>query len=70
MRTITNARWYIRNSNIHADVGVPTIEKKYYLGLLQKTEYIERHPNKLAKKLLDESSFQRLKQKSPLDLLN
>ncbi len=70
LRIVTNAPWYIRNSNIHADLVVPSIENVTKAFCRKYKNRLECHPNVLANKLLIESNFKRLKRKAPLDLLN
>jgi len=60
LRTITGAPWYIRNQNIHRDLGILTV--KYEIDK-QKASYIEKlsvHPNRLARGLTWVSSRSRL----------
>jgi hypothetical protein len=70
LRCITNAPWYIRNSNIHNDLGIKTIKEtikefssKYYSKL-------EAHPNDLARDILKQPRFRRLSRVDPLGLMN
>lgn len=70
LRSITNAPWYIRNSNIHNDLGIKTIKdtikefsSKYYSKL-------ETHPNELARDILKQPRFRRLRRADPLGLMN
>lgn len=70
LRGITNAPWYIRNSNIHVDLGIKTIKEtikefssKYYSKL-------EAHPNELARDILKQPRYRRLRRTDPLGLMN
>ncbi len=70
LRCITNAPWYIRNSNIHADLGIPTVEKITKMYSMKYRTRLEHHPNTLARNLLKNSGYRRLKRKDPNELMN
>ncbi len=70
LRSITNAPWYIRNSNIHADLGMPTVEQVTRDYSMRYRTRLEFHPNKLARDLINQPRYARLSRKDPLDLMN
>lgn len=70
LRTMVNAPWYVRNTNLHRDLHIETVadtiqqySRKYQLKL-------EQHPNALAREILERPRYRRLKKKDPLDLAN
>lgn len=70
LRNITNAPWYIRNLNIHADLGVPTVENITREFSLRYKTRLEHHPNKLAQNLVNQPRYKRLKKRDVIDLMN
>ncbi|KAH8366867.1 hypothetical protein KR084_010520 [Drosophila pseudotakahashii] len=51
LRTITGAPWYVRNDNIHRDLGILPVKDEI---LKQKASYLTKltsHPNQLARGL-------------------
>lgn len=70
LRIITNAQWFVRNSQLHRETGIPTIEEyiretahKFYHNINQCSG--ARHYN-----IGNKSIHTRLKRKLPIDLLN
>jgi len=70
LRTITNAPWYMRNSNIHKDLGVPTVVEATREYSMRYRARLEFHPNKLARNLINQPKYIRLRRRDPLDLMN
>ena len=68
LRIITNSPWFIRNSNIHADLGVATINEITKEYCMRYKNRLENHPNFLARSLMANRNFHRLRRKNPLDL--
>lgn len=63
LRMITAAPWYIKNSNIHKDLEVPTVKaeiSKYASTYLTK---LADHPNPLARNILHDLGYTRLKRR-------
>lgn len=70
LRSITNAPWYIRNSNIHRDLGIKTVKETIKSCSLKYQLKLESHPNELARELLRQPKYGRLRRTDPLDLIN
>ena len=49
LRSITNAPWYIRNSNRHRDLGIKTVKETIKSCSLKYQFKLESHPNELAR---------------------
>lgn len=68
LRQITNAPWYIRNSNIHNDLNIPTIKDEINNYCSKYVSKLSQHSNPLAQELLLFSGHRRLKRKDTLSL--
>jgi Reverse transcriptase (RNA-dependent DNA polymerase)/Endonuclease-reverse transcriptase len=56
LRMATNAPWFVRNSVIHRDLNIDSLED-HFLHLLKKyRENVKSHPNGLVKNILDSHS--------------
>lgn len=63
LRNITGAPWFIRNSNIHKDLQIPTINEEIHSSKSNYLSRLQAHPNPLAKNLLQRSYTKRLKRR-------
>lgn len=71
LRTITNAPWYIRNTNIHCDLGVPTVADVIKAIATKHENRLIQHENPEALRLLDtDQNVRRLKRTKPHELVN
>lgn len=70
LRTIVNAPWYIRNSDLHRDLKVPTITAEINKLAASHQERLRLHPNQEASNLLNTSNLRRrLKRTNPFELV-
>ena len=70
LRSIVGAPWYVRNSDIHRDLGIPMVKEeiKRYAGKHEARLHL--HINAEALQLLDiHNQVRRLKRTKPLDLV-
>lgn len=69
LRQILGAPWYMRNEDIHKELGVPTV-KEYIREVAEKYEArVMDHVNEEAVKLMDNSEIvRRLKRRKPFEL--
>lgn len=69
LRLITDAPWFIKNTNIHSDLRIPTIKEEIKNFSERYLERLSNHSNILAINLLDDSNeIHRLKRFHVLDL--
>lgn len=68
LRYITGAPWFIRNSNLHKDLKIPTVEEEVQQFCSKYTLKLRTHPNTLARNLLQRQYQKRLKSKDTIDL--
>ena len=70
LRDIVNAPWYIRNSDLHRDLNVPTVTSDICKLAKSHQERLCLHPNEEANKLLDLSNLRRrLQRTKPFELV-
>lgn len=69
LRSITGAPWYIRNRNIHLDLGMDTIDETIKAYSARYKTRLQEHPNELARNILFQTRYSRLKRTDPLDLM-
>jgi len=70
LRTIANAPWYIRNSDLHRDLGVPLVEDIIKQIATKHKNRLMQHENPEALKLLDNNQIsRRLKRTKPFELV-
>ena len=72
LRIITNAPWYVTNSQLHRDLRIPTVRVEITNKHKSYSHRIQKHPNVLARKLMNpafERPSKRLKRRTPQDLL-
>jgi Reverse transcriptase (RNA-dependent DNA polymerase) len=70
LRNITNAPWYVRNSDLHRDLGIGTVEEIIKTYAKSHEERLHQHVNVEAIQLLDTTSVERrLKRLKPFDLV-
>ena len=68
LRIITGAPWYVRNSNIHKDLNIPTIREEIKNSSIKYMKKLSEHPNPLARDLLTFEGHRRLRRMETLDL--
>lgn len=68
LRDIVNAPWYVRNDDLHRDLGVETVTEEASRYARKHEERLRNHPNVEANKLLHHSTNRRLKRKKPFEL--
>jgi hypothetical protein len=71
IRTIVNAPWYIRNSDIHRDLNVPMVSEVIKAIATKHENRLIQHENPEALRLLDYAqNARRLKRTKPHELVN
>lgn len=70
LRSITGAPWYIRNRNIHSDLKMDTVDETIKIYSARYKTRLQMHPNELARNILLQTRYSRLKRTDPLDLMN
>lgn len=69
LRNIVNVPRYIRNDDLHRDLGVETVAAEIKKFARKHKERLQDHPNKEALRLLDQKRItRRLKRTKPLEL--
>lgn len=69
LRGIVNAPWYIRNTDIHRDLKILTVEEEIQIHAQKHEMRLHKHTNVEVLELLDNSkTVRRLKRRKPLDL--
>ena len=70
LRNIVNAPWYIRNSDLHRDLRVPTVKEEIKRFAGKHEARLHHHVNTEALQLLDnQQHIRRLKRTKPIDLV-
>ncbi|XP_052744844.1 E3 SUMO-protein ligase ZBED1-like [Bicyclus anynana] len=69
LRTIANAPWYSRNTEIHQYLEIPTIQEEIKKHKMQHRTRLLKHPNPLACGLLTADRVKRLKRADVLDTM-
>ena len=69
LRLMTNAPWYIKNSNIHKDLSVPMIREEIAKFAGRYLKKLEDHPNPLARAILNNTGHIPLRRRDTVDLL-
>lgn len=70
LRVIVNAPWYIRNTDLHRDLGFKTVKDEIQQQALNHKMRLENHPNELIPSLLiTENLHRRLNRIKPHDLI-
>lgn len=70
LRMVTNAPWYVTNEQLHHDLEVNTVKQEVLIHTKTYKERIVKHPNRLAKTLMQAThTGRRLKRKMPQDLI-
>jgi len=71
LRNIVKAPWYIRNDDIHRDLGIPTVEEEIKKTAVRHKQRLAHHINPEILQLLDhQPEVRRLKRKRPFDLIS
>jgi hypothetical protein len=65
---MTDAPWYISNSTLRNDLGIPYIEDVIQERSSKHHDRVEEHPNPLLQPLLEKQNNRRLKRHLPIDL--
>lgn len=68
LKSISNAPLFIRNSEIHQLLGIPTVKEEIESCNTTYRDRLEEHPNQLARQLLLGGRTRRLKRRSILDI--
>ena len=70
LRSIVNAPWYIRNSDLHRDLHIPTVKEEIKKFAGKHEARLHLHVNAEALQLLDnQNQVRRLKRTKPFDLV-
>lgn len=70
LRNIVNAPWYIRNSDLHRDLRIPTVKEEIKRFAGKHEARLHLHVNAEALQLLDnQHHVRRLKRRKPADLV-
>ena len=70
LRNIVNAPWYIRNSDLQRDLGIPNVESEIKRFAAKHESRLRDHINVEALKLVDnENLVRRLKRTKPFELI-
>jgi hypothetical protein len=65
---MTGEPWYISNSTLHKDLGIPYIKDVIQERSSKYHDRIKVHPNQLLQPLLEKKNNRRLKRRLPIDL--
>ena len=68
LRTMADAPWYVSNSTLHNDLGIPFIKEVVHERSSTHHNRLEIHPNALLQPLLQKYNTRRLKRRIPIDL--
>lgn len=63
LRMITAAPWYVKNSNIHKDLSMPLVKTEIKKNAGTYLKKLEAHPNLLARNILNDRGYIRLKRR-------
>lgn len=70
LREMVNAPWYIRNADIHRDLGIQTVKEEIKRFAKKHVERLHLHENAEILQLLEnQDTFRRLKRTKPLELV-
>ena len=70
LRSLTGAPWYIRNKNLYSDLKMDTVDETIKAYSARYKKRLQEHPNELARNLLLQPGFNRLKRTDALDLMS
>lgn len=69
LREIVNAPWYIRNSDLHRDLRLPTVEDEIAVFAGKLRNHLNNHSNRIIRQSIDETNLvRRLQRTRPFDL--
>ena len=68
LRSMADTPWYISNSTLHNDLGIPFINEVLHERSSKYHERLEVHPNTLLQPLLQTYNTRRLRRHLPIDL--
>jgi hypothetical protein len=70
LRNIVDAPWYVRNSDLHQDLEINTVDKEIIRSAWKHEERLHQHTSVEALQLLDNSDIvRRLKGVNPFELV-
>ena len=70
LRTLVNAPWYVRNKNIHRDLGIPTVADEIRRAAEKHEAKLRQHTNVEVLQFLDTYGLKRrLKRTKPFELV-
>lgn len=69
LRSSVDAPWYVRNSDLHRDLGMATVTSEIQRFAIKHEERLHHHVNVEAIQLLDVHGMRRLKRKKPHELV-
>ena len=70
LRNIVNAPWYVRNSNIHKDLSIETVDSEIKKNSVSHEKRLQKHINYEAHQLLNNDGItRRLKRVKPFELV-
>lgn len=71
LRDVVNAPWYIRNDNLHRDLGMEHVSEEIKKYAVKHKERLHCHERAEIRCLLDKTSIiRRLKRMKPIDLMS
>jgi hypothetical protein len=68
LRSMTDAPWYVSNSTLHNDLGIPYIKDVIQERSSKHNDRLEVHPNPLLQPRLEKQNNRKLKRRVPIDL--
>lgn len=68
LKQVSNAPWFIKNSEVHKYLQVPTVKEEIKACIGKYKSRLEKHPNQLAVQLTLPDSISRLKRRRTLEL--
>lgn len=70
LRSFVNAPWYIRNEDLHRDLGIPTVREEIQNFARKHRKRLLEHTNRTVAEILDETDLvRRLRRTKPSDLV-
>jgi hypothetical protein len=68
LRSMADAPWYVLNSTLHNDLGIPFIRDVLQERSTKHHGRLDVHPNALLQPFLEKQNNRRLKRRLPIDL--
>lgn len=70
LRSFVNAPWYVRNEDLHRDLGIPTVRDEIKNFAIKHRKRLLEHTNRTMNEILDETNLvRRLRRTKPFDLV-